>query len=247
MAYVKPYTYVDGTVLSADNHHANEHDAKKYINQQSRTLDLADESFGTPDLALGELQPITNHYVFPTGEVHGLSNGITNINRAYYTSNVKAGNQTSNTLEVWTTLFETADSLELEKDAEVLVTWGGTFFSSENTVRPNGLWDSKIWLRLINEDGEEIYQEQTRAYSFEEYEWTGAPSGNFSPFGNSGTPNLTSLGVDDQIKRTLRRWVGFHDLITLTAGRYKLSLVINAKVEQGFTSARSFTTEIFYK
>jgi hypothetical protein len=101
--------------------------------------------------------------------------------------------------------------------------------------------------RAIDETGAETYHSQTRAYSFEEYEWTGAPSGNFSPFGNSGTPNLPTLGVEDEIKRTLRRWIGFHDLVSLNKGKYKLSLVINAKVERGYTSARAFTTEIFYK
>ena len=247
MAYSKTYTYSDGTVLSADDHNSNEQGAKEFINQGSRAADLGTNVFDDADIALGELQPITNHFVFPSGEVHGLQNGILPVDRAYFTSNIKAGNQTSNTLEVWTTLFETADSLDLEENADVFITWGGTFFSEANTIIANGLWDSKVWIRAIDETGAETYHSQTRAYSFEEYEWTGAPSGNFSPFGNSGTPNLPPLGVEDEIKRTLRRWIGFHDLVSLNKGKYKLSLVINAKVERGYTSARSFTTEIFYK
>jgi hypothetical protein len=139
MAYSKTYTYADGTVLSADDHNSNEQGAKEFINQGSRAADLGTNVFDDADIALGELQPITNHFVFPSGEVHGLQNGILPVNRAYFTSNIKAGNQTSNTLEVWTTLFESADSLDLEENADVFITWGGTFFSEANTIIANGL------------------------------------------------------------------------------------------------------------
>ena len=75
MAYTKPHTYVDGNVLSADQHNQNEVSAKKFINQDIRQADFKENTFNTQDLSTGELQPITNQYDFPTGETQGFSKG----------------------------------------------------------------------------------------------------------------------------------------------------------------------------
>ena len=252
MAYTKPHTYVDGNVLSADQHNQNEASAKKFVNQDIRQADFKENTFNTQDLSTGELQPITNQYDFPTGETQGFSKGSEVTNRAYFTSNIKAARQTSNTLEVWTSLYDSVDSIEMQQNGKVFITFYGAFVSVENTVVAKGFWDSKIYIRLVNEDGAEAYHGETLAYTFEEINWPagGAVSGSVNPFGASGTPPLVGLlatGPDEDIKRSLRRPIAFHDLITLNKGRYRLSVVINAKVEEGFVSSRSFSTEIFYR
>jgi len=254
MPYVKPNTFVNGQTLDADDLDQNDQDLKKYINQEITDTDLATSAFDTDDMQVGDYQPITNEYSFATGVDTGLANGIINTDRAYFTSHVKRGRQTDNTLEIWQTLFETAPVLNLERSADIIITFGGSFVSAQNAVQANGFWDSKVMLAYMDESNDITFLESTRAYSFEEAviaNTTGVgvatPSGNFNPFGLSGQPG-SFPGTDSPIiDLSTRRWIGFSFKISLTAGIYKFALNVNAKSEKGFTSARTFKAEVFYR
>ena len=67
MSYTKPNTFVDGQTLDASDLIGNDDALKKYINQESVTADLKDNTFDTLEIQLGEYQPITNQYDFATG------------------------------------------------------------------------------------------------------------------------------------------------------------------------------------
>ena len=81
MAFVKPYNYVDGTVLSGANQQLNDDAVKKYVNQGIVFADYADSNIDFDQIQSGELQPITNQYRFVSGEVLGQAVDKETVNR----------------------------------------------------------------------------------------------------------------------------------------------------------------------
>ena len=76
---------------------------------------------------------------------------------------------------------------------------------------------------------------------------TATVSGVYNPFGLTGQPSSTG-DEQGQIEKGLRRWIGWSAVLrNLPAGSYKFSYYTNPKVEKGFTSARNFKAEVFYK
>lgn len=252
MAYTKPNTYTDGDVLSESTHRPNEEAVRDYINSGAITTDLAVGGFDTQDIQVGELQPITNYFSAPTSDTTGAWNGTDNVSRSYFTSNIKAGKQTDNTLFVDADIYETGSKLTLTDDAEVIIHFGATFISEENDIEANGWWDSRIRLVYRNLDGSQVSMNgQTKSYSFEEVDIeVGAVAtlsqGNKNPFGNTPTPTLL-VHENTELKHSLRRWVGYCAHLSLPAGTYLFNVVINPKVQKGYSSARIHTTEVFYK
>jgi len=253
MAYTKPNNFTDGSVLSASDLDGNDQALKKYINQGIIAADLKDNAFDTDDMAVGQYEPITNRYDFTTGIATGLANGVINTDRAYFTSHVKRARQTDATLKIYQSLFETAPALKLERQADVLITFGGAFISIKNAVQDLGFWDSKVILAYTDDSNNITFIEGTRGYSFEEANVATSsgsgttPAGSVNPFGGNNRP-ADFLGSDsDFINTSVRRWIGFSTKLTLAAGTYKFALNVNAKAETGFTSARSFKAEVFYR
>jgi len=248
MSYVKPVTFVDGNSLDAADINANDFALKKYINGGIIQTDLDTDAFDTPELSLGEFEPITNEYTFATGIDKGLNTGIEANDRAYFTSNIKKGRQTDNNLYLWTSLYHTAPEVVLQETADVVVTFGGTFVSNENTVEANGFWDSMVKLAYTYGNDQALtFIEGTRSYTFEETFVTSTISGNNDPFGATTKPSVVSQEID-QWQNGLRRWIGCTAVLrNLPAGSYKFSYHVNPKVEQGYTSARNFKTEVFYR
>jgi hypothetical protein len=249
MAFVKPYTYVDGSVLDAENQNLNDEAAKTYVNQGISTLDYANGSIGTENIARGEIEPITKSHRFETGHHYAAHNGIETTSRAYYTSHIKPRNQQSNTFFVYAPLWETGTEVNLEYDADIIFDFGGTFISLENDPKPQRWWDSVVFLEMYNvATNETTRYGVTRSYSFEEVPVDSSnptAGGNVDPFNGYYINN--TIGNESEAKFSVRRWIGFRKKLTFPPGRYQFRVVINPKVEQGFTSARNFTTEVFYK
>lgn len=247
MPYSKSYTYADGTVLTAANQNLNDEAAKHYVNQEVTQGDLA-STFDTEDIQRGELEPITSSHSFTTGHIHGLSNGVDQVSRAYFTSHIKPSIQTVNDWYVYTPLYETGTEVNMEYDGIVLYNFGGTFASSPNDVQANGFWDSVIFLQVTDlSTGDVTRYGNTRAYTYEETDVIStAASGNTDPFGATGQPSSTLGDEDPENQYSVRRWCGFCQSISLDKGRYLFTVVVNAKVEKGYTSARSFTIETLY-
>jgi len=256
MAYVKPNTFVTSTALNASDIVGNDEALKIFLNQQSLTADLAVDAFDTQEIQLGEYQPITNEYTFATGIDTGKAVGTEKEDRAYFTSNIKKNRSTDPNLYIWTSSYHTGPHLTLERTADILITWGGTYISNSNTNSSpavgSGFWDSQVKLGYVVDDGSALtFVEQSRSYSFEECAMTNTVSGLVDPFGAMSKPSSagdeTAAGTDP-ITKGLRRWIGWSCILrNMPAGTYKFSHYINAKVVQGFTSARNFKAEVFYK
>jgi len=252
MPYTKLATFIDGTSLNADGINLNDQELRKYINGKIVQADLANDAFDTPEIQLGEYQPITNEYTFATGFDTGNNTGIDREDRSYFTSNIKKGRQTDNNLYIWTSSYHSAPELYLEQTADVIITFGGAYISHENSVapvgvNPSGFWDSEIKLAYTYEDIQKLtFVEQTRSYTFEEADMSDSSLGVFNPFGLTGKPNQPT--ENPEISYGLRRWIGWTAVLrNLAAGSYKFSYYINAKVEEGYSSARNFKAEVFYK
>lgn len=237
MPYTKPYTYVDGTILSSTDQDSNDYSAKKWINQDILMSDFTANSLGWDNFQRGELNPINNHHQFTTGEVFGRFNDNTTYARSYFTSETKANAQTSSTSIQYQPIFETGDTVILEKDGTVFITLGMAIISEANDVEPKGKWDSLVILAY--ESGNiTTYLSATNAYTFEETTLA-ASAGVKDP----GSYNWTWTAQDEEQNR---RWIGWEYMVTLSAGTYRFYVVTNPKVEQGFAASRSYSLEIFY-
>ena len=245
MPFVKPYGYVDGSVLDASNQNLNDDTSKIYINQKIIQADYADFGFNTTDIQRGELNPITNHYQFTTGEVLGRFNDSASIrDRSYWTSHTKSSpdTQTSNSSKQYQAVYECGDSITLEHDGSIFFTFGATFISTSNDVVPKGMWDSRIYLMYAEETSQPAIIQGTRCFSFEE-ETTVAAAGAHDP----GAVNYIGSPSAREDWKQGRRWIQFEWMLNnLKAGTYKLFVAVNPKVEIGFSSARQFTAEVFY-
>jgi hypothetical protein len=247
MAYSKPNNFVDNNELTADDINGNDEELKKYINQEVLIGDLGPLKFSTEEFKLGEYQPITNNYDFVSGPATGNFTDDQQSKRAYWTSTIKKGRLTDNTLPVWTSLYHTSPEIYLERPAHMLITFGANTLSAENEVAANGFWDTTLKLAYRKDNGPLTFVEQSRAYSFEETDFTNTPSGNVNPFGATGTPNSSGAEAQGDAQNGLRRWIGWSCIINnALAGSYKFSVYANAKVEEGLLSARQFKAEVFY-
>jgi len=245
MPFVKPYGYVDAQTLDAANQDLNDSAAKIYINQNIVQVDYAEDGFDTSDIQRGELDPITNHHQFTTGEVLGRFNDSAIWrDRSYWTSHTKTGTltQTSNTSQQYQAVYECGDSIVLEHDGSIFFTFGANFRSTSNDVIPKGKWDSRVYLMYAFGNNNPTYIQGTRCYSFEETALA-ASAGTKDP----GSVNYTGSPAPKEDWNQNRRWVQFQWMINnLQAGTYKLFVAVNPKVEIGYSDARQFTAEVFY-
>ena len=244
MSYTKPYNYVDGTTLPAASQLLNDSELKIAINQETVAADYANDAFETIDFQSGELDPIVNHHTFVTGEVWGRFNDSARRDRSYFTAHTKVSNtlQTANTSKQYQPIYEVGDTVVLKAAATVFFTFGGQFVSEPNDVVAKGKWDSRVYL-MVSTPTTPIptIVQGTRSFSFEET--TTASAGTQNPGGVDYT--ATPLARDQTTQ--YRRWVGWQWTIkNLAAGTYQFYVAINPKVEMGYSSARSYSLEVFY-
>ena len=247
MPYVKPFTYVSGNVLDATSQDSNDSDAKIFINQGIVQADYNDAVFETSDFQRGELDPITNHHQFTTGEVWGLFNdsAITR-NRSYFTAHTKTNNatQTSATSKQYQAIYECGDTVVLEHDGSIFFTFGAQIISEANDVNTKGKWDSRVYLMISTPTTPvPTIIQGTRTFTFEEttavaFAGTKNPGSVTNPF---GVPQPRDAFNQN------RRWTQWQWMINnLPAGTYRFFVAVNPKVEIGYSSARQYTMEVFY-
>ena len=246
MPFSKPYAYVDGTVISSTDQNSNDDAAKIYVNQGSIQADYVNEAFDTSDIQRGELDPITNHHQFTSGEVWGRFNDSVARDRSYFTAHTKTNDlvQISNTSQQYQSFYECGDTVVMEHDGAIFFTFGGTVICSSNDVNIKGKWDSRVYLMSATDASPQPQIIQgTRCYVFEETTAV-ASAGTVDP-GSFNFTLVTPPPRDDFNQN--RRWVQFQWMVqNLSAGTYKFFVAVNSKVEIGFASARQFTMEVFY-
>jgi hypothetical protein len=239
MPFIKPYNYVDGTILSNTDQFLNEEGSKEYINQEISSVDYALTNFDYDEIEPGEFQPITNNHKFCTSYIAGKNIGIGSQNNlCYFTSNIKANNEQGTSIS-WFDLWGTGEQVNIvEGSAKVIITFEGAFIGENNNISTgggvitNGLWDNKILLRhtdYTSSPSVTTFIDGTRMWGFE---GTGPSLGAVNP-------NAIGAGAD-------RRQIMLQYLITLDRGIHDLQLCINPKIQFGAISARNFLVEVFY-
>lgn len=235
MAFVKPYTYVDGQTLDFDDQRLNEEAAKVYVNQEIVIGDIGVD-LDYDEIEAGEYQPITGDHKFASSFIAGQNINNEALNRTYFTSTTKANTQTAATSVQYRDVAGCGKQIVLDQSAQVLISWEVAFIASSNSTTSGGdgqgQWENKVLLKHIDYSAANptpTYIAGTRGYVFEP---TGAPSGLLDP--NAGG-NAAAY----------RQVMGSYSL-TLSRGKHDLQLAINPKVEAGWASAKNFLVEVFY-
>ena len=237
MAFVKPYTYVDGAVLTADNQEANEQALQLYVNQQIVAGDIAVDSVVGESIATPRFVNAVNTAEFVTKTIQGRSMIRLRHDFAYFSATTKGRNQTSTSVEDYQSLNTTGAEVVIYKNnTKVMITIYFKAVGDENTPTGsgrypgNGDWDNTFKLQY-EKDGLITTYGGTRSYVFEDT-LVGSASGVFDP-------GLTGIPAG-------HRSIMISRMIQLDVGRYKFSVAVNPKLEKGNINCQSFLIETFH-
>ena len=237
MAFVKPYTYVDGAVLTADNQEANEQALQLYVNQQIVAGDIAVDTVVGESIATPRFINAVNTAEFVTKTIQGRSMIKLQHDFAYFSSTTKGRNQTSTTIKDYQTLNTTGTEVVIYKNnTKVMITIYFKAVGDENTAGGtgrypgNGQWDNEFILQY-EKDGLETDYIGTRSYVFEDTR-IGSSLGAKNPGLNGHASGHRSIMISRMIQ--------------LDVGRYKFSVSVNPKVEKGNINCQSFLIETFH-
>lgn len=237
MGYTKPYTYVDTTVLSADNHSSNEQALKEYVNQEVTDTDVDTDTIVGESIATPRLITSVQTADFVSKTLQGVSKIRLPQEYSWFTSTTKSSNQVSTTVADYQTLSNTGCEVVIrQNNTKVMITFYAKALGEPNstvTKSPgNNLWDNKFLLQYEKE-GLITRLDGTRAYVFENVEVTPSAPLPAVDGGQSGIP-------------AGHRSIMITRMLTLNAGRYKFSVAVNSKVEKGNINCQTFTVETFH-
>tara|TARA_R100001510_G_C7652632_1_gene210524 strand:+ start:1429 stop:2154 length:726 start_codon:yes stop_codon:yes gene_type:complete len=240
MPYIKSYTYVDNDVLTAANHASNEDGLREYVNQEIVAADIAADTLSGEVIALPRFIPTVYTTDFVTKTIQGQSKLRLKQKYAWFTSTTKGQNQVSTTVRDYQSLYDTGAEIYIPKDnTTVMVTVYMKAFAQENSTAAKGAgkgrWHNQFGLQYeklglftrLNGTRQYVFENTTAADSTEEPVKTGI-AGNFS-----GIP-------------AGHRSIMVTRMLTLSAGTYRFTMVVNAKVEKGNVNSQSFTIETFH-
>jgi len=236
MGYTKPYTYVDTTVLSADNHSSNEQALKEYVNQEITDTDvdtdtIVGESISTPRL-ITSIQ--TADFVSKT--LQGVSKIRLPQEYSWFTSTTKSDNQISQTVKDYQTLANTGCEVIIPTaNTKVMVTIYLKAYGAPNssvTYSPNGVLFESDFKLQYERLGLVTQFDGTRNYVFETQ--TGS------------TPAGQTIVPSDGGNAAGHRSIMITRMLTLNTGRYKFSVAVNSRVEKGNINCQTFTVETFH-
>lgn len=235
MGYTKQYTYANDTVLSADNHASNEKALKEYVNQEIVSGDLATDTVVGESIATPRLITSVQTADFVSKTIQGVAKIRLPQEYSWFTSTTKSNNQTSTTVEDYQTLANTgAEVVIVKPNTKIMITFYAKAFGQLNsTVTPssgNGLWDNEFVLQY-ELNGIITRLSGTRAYVFEDAD---------------SASSLGAYDPDAQGNACGHRSIMMTRMLTLSAGRYKFSVAVNAKVEKGNINCQTFTIETFH-
>lgn len=238
MSYTKPYIYVDGAVLQNIGQQANEESLKMFVNQEILTTDLDTNSFTGDNIAQYRFISPVYSIDFITKQVQAKNRLRKTIDYNYFSSTTKLGNQTNANVQDFQTLPETAVEVIVDPEApqgfaEVLWTCYVKAFAGNNSNvakgQGNGLWENKFILQIENANGNISRYDGVRQFVFE----------------GAGTP-LGTLDPADEGDSARHRSLMFSRKFQLTAGRWRLSLAVDPKVERGNINSQGTFVETFY-
>jgi hypothetical protein len=241
MSYTKTYTYLDGTVIPALSHEANEEGAKVYVNQGIITADITNNTLDTTDYATPRYTAVGATGDFVTKTIQGNTDLNSITNRAYFTSTAKLNRQKlKNALNFQAIPNAGAEVFVDRANAFFLITVYVKVACLDNTVVAgnggigNALLDNLVAIQtedLVTGSGG--YYGETTGWAFE---GAGSYSATYSDQDCGDGGNSAS-----QRSMTLQ----FRGLIN-GRGRKRFQLVVSPKVERGFITSKSFIVETFY-
>ena len=237
MGFTKPFTYVDGAVLSATNHASNEDALREYVNQEIIATDVSTDTIVGESIATPRLYTSVQTGDFVSKTVQGVSKIRLPQAFTWFTSTTKSSNQVSSTVQDFQSLNNTgAEVVILKNNTKIMITFYAKAFADTNstvTKAPGqNLWDNKFVLQY-EKDGLITRLEGTRAYEFE-----------FDTAGSSAP--LPPIDAGEEGEEAGHRSIMMTRMLTLSAGRYKFSVAVNAKVEKGQINCQTFTIETFH-
>jgi len=240
MGYTKAYTYVDNTVLSATNQASNEDGLREYVNQEIIAADIATDTLTGEIIALPRIISTVYTTDFVTKTLQAQAKIRVKQQYAWFTSTTKGINQVSTTVQDYQSMYDTGAEVYIPVDnTTVMITIAFKAFAQENsTVAESpgqGRWANQFILQY-EKDGVYKRYDGTRQYVFEN---TTAADSTLEPVktgldsGRSGIP-------------AGHRSIMITRMLTLDAGRYRFTVVLNPKVEKGNINCQSFTIETFH-
>lgn len=235
MAFTKPFTYVDGAVLSATNHALNEDALREYVNQEIIAADVSVDTFVGESIATPRLVTSVQTGDFVSKTLQGVSKIRLPQAYSWFTSTTKSDNQTSTTVEDYQSLSNTGAEVVITKDnTKVMITFYAKAAATKNSTVTrgpgNGKWDNKFLLQY-EKSGLITQYNGSRMYVWENFDGA-LGSGSIDPgFEGNGCGH---------------RSIMMTRMLTLSAGRYKFSVAVNAKVEKGQINCQTFTIETFH-
>ena len=240
-SYTKPYAYVDGNSLDADNHTSNEESARIYVNNNIIASDVTSNTLDTTDIG-------APRYIAPVAEWQGFSKTIGGnvdlqsiTNRAYFTSTAKTQRQEVKGVRNYQTIPNA--SYEIHVDRSNAYFWIRGYAKAnalENLtgfagVRP-GQYLADNLLAIQVEDiatGTLSISDQTGDFVF-------GPKGSYTAARSDYDPGAGGVSAS---QRTIS--FSYYGLIN-GKGRKRISLVVDPKVERGFITVKSFVFDVFY-
>jgi hypothetical protein len=238
MGFTKPYTYVNDTVLSATDHASNEDKLRSYVNQEIEDTDVDTDTIIGESIATPRFVSSVQTADFVSKTLQGVSKLRLPQEFNWFTATTKSDDQTSTTVEDYQTLSNAGAEVVILKDStKIMITFYATAFGQKNTTvtysKGNRLWDNLFALQY-EKDGIITRYNGTRAYVFQDDDSSGV-----TPV--AGNPDPGEIG-----SAAGHRSIMMTRMLTLSAGRYKFSVAVNAKVEKGNISCQSFTIETFH-
>jgi len=240
MPYIKSYTYVDNDVLTATNHASNEDGLREYVNQEVVAADIAADTLSGEVIALPRLISTVYTTDFVTKTLQGQSKLRLKQQYAWFTSTTKGQNQVSTTVRDYQSMYDTGAEIYIPKNnTTVMITVYMKAFAQENSTAAKGpgkgRWHNQFILQYQKLGLFNRYS-GTRQYVFEN-----------TTAGDSGSePVKTGISAGESGIPAGHRSIMVTRMLTLSAGTYRFTMVVNAKVEKGNVNSQSFTIETFH-
>tara|TARA_R110000787_G_C13342136_1_gene438279 strand:- start:75 stop:791 length:717 start_codon:yes stop_codon:yes gene_type:complete len=237
MGYTKQYTYVNDTVLSADNHASNEKALKEYVNQEIVSSDVGTDTIVGESIATPRLITSVQTADFVSKTLQGVAKIRLPQEYSWFTSTTKSGNQVSTTVQDYQPLANTGAEVVIVKDnTKIMITFYAKAFGATNSTATKApgqnLWDNEFLLQY-EKNGLITRLAGTRSYVFEN-----DTTGSSSP--------LPPIDAGANGNQAGHRSIMMTRMLTLSTGRYKFSVAVNAKVEKGNINCQTFTIETFH-
>ena len=255
MGYTPTITFADGNNLDGDDVKTNQKQARDFWNEGIRTADIPSASVTWQELQKGDYRPMTDDYLFLSGEVSTNSktqaSRYNDVRNAYYTCHIKNTNFLTRVLER-TILPNTGKTFTMEKAGEAIIEIcldinipGDNYyreFLSGSPITTQSFYPNTITPAVVakfKEDRFYLYvdgSEQTHSLS------PSFPEDSLE----TSTPSATSLdpqGFHGCNKRLITMSVLLENL---TAGTHTFDIRVDAYSEVAYVGAVSTSIETFY-